>query len=386
MKHEIVDKPVPATSRRNPGEKPTHADRYRMDDHKLMFHLDRVQAWQNGERIAPLHIDMGISTGCNMACSYCYGVLQNREGYGTDFKGKFNMPREAIERTFSDAKEIGVRSIAIIGEGENTLNPHLYDVVDHGREIDLDLSLATNAIRIDHDRVETLLEGLAWLRVNISASNPGSFHLIHKSPHFERVLGNIDALVKAKHRLNSDCTIGMQMVVTKHNFDDILPLARIGRDLGVDYFVVKQCSDTYDGMLDAPREEYADITHVLLEAEAMTTDDYTVSIKWEKIGNGGWKDYDVCFGTQFIIAISGNGSVFPCGHWFAIEREKYLMGNVIETPFSEIVASDRYWEVQKLIQSVNVNRDCETNCRQHYANRFLSKAAVSDTPPHVNFV
>ena len=62
------------------------------------------------------------------------------------------------------------------------------------------------------------------------------------------------------------------------------------------------------------------------------------------------------------------------------------MGNVIETPFSEIVASDRYWEVQKLIQSVNVNRDCETNCRQHYANRFLSKAAVSDTPPHVNFV
>jgi radical SAM protein with 4Fe4S-binding SPASM domain len=359
-------------------------DRYRMDDHKLTWHLDRVAAWQRGERIAPLHIDMGITTGCNMACSYCYGVLQNREGYGTDFKGKFNMPREAIERTFSDAKKIGVRSIAIIGEGENTLNPDLYNVVDHGRRIDLDLSLATNGIRIDKERINTLLQGLTWLRVNISAATHESFEQIHKSPHFERVLGNIGAIVKEKQRLGSNCTIGMQMVVTKQNFDDIVPLARIGRDLGVDYFVVKQCSDTYDGVLDAPLKEYADITDVLREAEAMTDDKYTVSIKWEKIGNGGWKDYDVCFGTQFIIAISGNGSIFPCGHWFAIEREKYLMGNVIETPLAEIVASERYWEVQKLIQKVNVNRDCETNCRQHYINRFLSRTATE--PEHVNFV
>jgi len=376
MNHQAPTNSTPVTT------KPR--DKYRMDDHKLTWHLDRVAAWQRGERIAPLHIDMGITTGCNMACSYCYGVLQNREGYGTDFKGKFNMPREAIERTFSDAKKIGVRSIAIIGEGENTLNPDLYNVVDHGRRIDLDLSLATNGIRIDKERINTLLQGLTWLRVNISAATHESFERIHKSPHFERVLGNIGAIVKEKQRLGSSCTIGMQMVVTKQNFDDIVPLARIGRDLGVDYFVVKQCSDTYDGVLDAPLKEYADITDVLREAEAMTDDKYTVSIKWEKIGNGGWKDYDVCFGTQFIIAISGNGSIFPCGHWFAIEREKYLMGNVIETPLAEIVASERYWEVQNLIQKVNVNRDCETNCRQHYINRFLSRAATE--PEHVNFV
>ena len=50
-------------------------DKWNMDSHKLFWHLDRVEAWQRGERIAPLHIDMGISSGCNMACTFCYGVI-----------------------------------------------------------------------------------------------------------------------------------------------------------------------------------------------------------------------------------------------------------------------------------------------------------------------
>ena len=48
------------------------------------------------------------------------------------------------------------------------------------------------------------------------------------------------------------------------------------------------------------------------------------------------------------------------------------MGNIIEKFFKEIYKSDRYWEVQeKIRKEVNVNKHCESNCRQHYINRFL---------------
>lgn len=359
-------------------------DRFNMDGHKLFWHLDRVAAWQKGERIAPLHIDMGISTGCNMACSYCYGVIQGRAGYGTDNKGLFHMPREAIERTFREAKAAGVRSIALIGEGENTLNPHLYDVLDYARTIGLDLSLATNGIRIDLNRLGTLLTALTWLRVNISAATPESFLRIHRVPQFDRVLDNVRAMVDAKRTRGYPCTIGLQMVVTKDNADDIVPLARLGRELGVDYLVIKSCSDTYDGTLDAPREEYKALHDTFREAERCAGNGYVVSIKWSKINNSGWKDYDVCYGTQFLMAISGNGNVFPCGHWFDVRTKEFLMGNVIQQSFSEIISSERYWEVQNRVQSVNVNRDCESNCRQHYINRFLS--SIKNVPDHVNFI
>lgn len=364
----------------------TGGDRYNMDGHKLYWHLDRVHAWQQGERIAPLHIDMGIVTGCNMACTYCYGVIQGRSGYGTDKKGLFHMPRQAILDTFSGAKESGVRSIALIGEGENTLNPHLTDALEHGRSIGLDLSLATNGIRISPEPadLDALLGGLVWLRVNISASNPDSFQRIHKSGHFERVLGNVRALLARKREKGFATTIGLQMVLTADNGDDMVPLARIGADLGVDYLVIKPCSDTYDGTLGAPHQGYRDMADLMRQAEAQSTDGYRCIVKWAKMDNAGWKDYPVCFGTQFLIAISGNGNVFPCGHWFDHRSDEFLMGNVIETPFAEIVKSERYWEVQRRVQTVNVNHDCESNCRQHYINRFLDR--LGDRPDHINFI
>ena len=52
-------------------------ERFRFDGHKMLHHLDRVQAWQRGERFAPIHIDMGLTKFCNTACIYCYAVVQN---------------------------------------------------------------------------------------------------------------------------------------------------------------------------------------------------------------------------------------------------------------------------------------------------------------------
>ncbi len=360
-------------------------DEFRMDGHKLLWHLDRVAAWQKGERVAPLHIDMGITTGCNMACTYCYGVIQGRAGYGTeDPRGILALPKDVVLDTFRDAAEVGVRSIALIGEGENTLHPQFYEILEESGEIEIDLSLATNGVRIPDHGVETLLWRLSWLRVNISAASNQSFLKIHQIPQFERVVDNVRKLTETRERLGIECAIGLQMVVTYDNVDQIVPLAKLGRELGVDYFVVKSCSDTPEGDLDSPNADYREMEQIFREAESQSHGPYNVVIKWEKLGNAGWKDYPVCFGTQFILALSGDGSLFPCGHWFDVRRDEFIMGNVRETRFRDIVASERYWEVQKKIQTVDVNRDCESNCRQHYINQFLSP--LRTPPPHKNFI
>lgn len=351
-----------------------------LDGHKLLWHLDRLVHWQTGKRIAPLHLDLGISTGCNMSCIYCYGVIQGRKHASK----RFNMPKDAFLALLKDAKAVGVRSVALIGEGENTLNDALYDGLLYAKQIDLDMGLASNGILLTKRKVEAILPALVWLRYNISAATEEGYLKIHGVNTLERVTRNIKAAVDIKRNQNLPVTIGTQMVVVKENIKEIIPLAKLCRELGVDYLVIKPCSDTATGTLDAPHQEYAGLKEILTEAEMQSTPHYKAIVKWDKINNCGQKGFDTCYGTPFLLQISGDGTVFPCGHFFNIRRDEFAMGNVIRQSFEDIVNSDRYWQVQSKMQSINVHNECETNCRHYYINQFLW--GIQNPPQHINFI
>ena len=65
--------------------------------------------------------------------------------------------------------------------------------------------------------------------------------------------------------------------------------------------------------------------------------------------------------TAYEYAMSGDGSVFPCGHWFAIERDRFIMGNVNDTRLSDIFKSERYWEVQNEIHKLDMAKGSGIN-------------------------
>lgn len=360
-------------------------DRYLMDGSKMLWHLDRVQAWRRGERIAPIHIDAGLSKGCNIRCHYCYGVTQGnffRKGADRVF------PRDALLQYMKDAGEVGVRSIALIGEAEPLLNPAVYEAIVTGRKAGVDMAMGTNGILLDTGRDgEEALENLTWLRFNISAASDYSYRRIHASKEFGTALEKIRFCVATKRRKNLKATIGLQMVLTPKNVDQVVPLARLGRELEVDYLVVKQCSDTVEGDIGVidQLDRYHDFTETLKEAEALSSGDYQVIIKWGKIMNEGHRDYDLCLGAPFLLYSSGDGRLYSCGMWFNTREEEFRMGDMTQMTFKQILESDRYWEIaRKQASCVDVHKECYANCRTHMINDFLWK--LQHPPEHVNFV
>ncbi|MDD5465383.1 MAG: radical SAM protein [Candidatus Omnitrophica bacterium] len=362
-----------------------------LDGHKLNWHRDRVEAWLAGERIAPITIDCALTRRCSYKCVYCYGQLQAND--------EKKMTKEVILRFLDDAAQIGVKAISFVSDGESTCSPYLYDAILRGRSNGLDMALGTNGFLLKDERLEEILPALTYLRFNISAAEPKRYAEIMgcKESNFLKVINTIKKTVQIKNEKKLPVTLGLQMVLLPHFADQIIPLARLGKELGVDYTVIKHCSDDEEGKLGVNYSKYFDLVELLKQAESLSCGNYLVKAKWSKILSGGKRVYSRCYGPPFIMQFSGSGLVAPCGMLFNSKYKKYHIGNICEKPFKEIWKSDRYWEVINLLASENFDarKMCGSLCLQHKVNEFLWKLkkeepglpqARQEIPPHVNFI
>ena len=70
--------------------------------------------------------------------------------------------------------------------------------------------------------------------------------------------------------------------------DQVIPLALLGEDLGVDYTIIKYCTDDENGRLGVDYSWYrSELAQELLRtAESFTTPMYSVQTKWSEINVG----------------------------------------------------------------------------------------------------
>jgi len=362
-----------------------------LDGHKLAWHRERVDAWLAGERIAPITIDCALTRRCSYRCVYCYGSLQANQ--------ERRLTRDVIFRFLDDAAEIGVKAISFVSDGESTCSPFLYDAILRGRANGLDMALGTNGYLLRDDRLEEILPALTYLRFNISAADPRRYAEIHgcKEACYHKVLRTIERCVRIKAEHELAVTVGLQMVLLPALSDQVLPLAALGADLGVDYLVIKHCSDDELGSLGVDYSEYFGMVDLLSRAEALSAGPYVVSAKWSKILSGGRRTYSRCYGPPFIMQFSGSGLVAPCGMLFNDRyREKFHIGNLANQSFKEIWRGSRYREVLDRLASpaFDARSMCGSLCLQHKVNECLwalreqgrTLAASGPPPLHVNFI
>jgi len=362
-----------------------------LDGHKMLWHTDRIEAWLRGERIAPITIDCSLTRRCTYRCIYCYGQLQTND--------EKRMTKDVIFRFLDDATEIGVKAISFVSDGESTCSPHLYDAILRGKANGLDMALGTNGYLLKDEKLEEILPCLTYLRFNISAAEPLRYSQIMgcKEEHFYKVHNTIKEAVRIKKEKNLSVTLGLQMVLLPQFVGQIIPFAKLGKELGVDYSIIKHCSDDEKGSLGVNYSKYFELVNVLKEAEEYSDEGYLVKVKWSKILSEGKRKYSQCYGPPFITQFSGSGLVAPCGMLFNRKYKRYHIGNIVDKSFKEIWRSERYWEVMNFIALDNFDAKtmCGTLCLQHKVNEFLWDLKHGNTtlekpkgepPIHINFI
>jgi MoaA/NifB/PqqE/SkfB family radical SAM enzyme len=366
-----------------------------LDSHKLSWHYDRVAAWEAGERIAPVSVDMSLTRACSAMCSFCYAMMQESQA-------RSSIKENHALNLLDDFAEMGIRSVSLVSDGESTISKAYVPFIQHAAKLGIDIGNATNAWEWEPEKIEAVLPHITWLRFTVAAGRPESYaKIMYKGPEhtevFDRAMRHIRYAVDLKRKKNLPVTLGIQMVLMPDLKDEIIPFAKLGVDLGVDYAVIKHCSDDEQGTLGIDYSQYEALHPLLEQAEAMSTEQTKVIVKWSKIKDGDKPTYQRFYGPQFLLQISGSGLVAPSGMFFNARHSKLHIGNFTEERMKDIWKSDRYWRVMNYLASpyFNAQTMMGTLPIQHYVSVALDnhlkgieriQPGAGKKPLHVNFL
>lgn len=366
-----------------------------LDSHKLSWHYDRVAAWEAGERIAPVSVDMSLTRACSAMCSFCYAMMQESQA-------RSSIKESHALNLLDDFAEMGIRSVSLVSDGESTISKSYVPFIQHASKLGINVGNATNAWEWEPEKIEAVLPHMTWIRFTVAAGRPESYaKIMYKGPEhtqvFDRAMSHIRYAVELKRKKNLAVTLGIQMVLMPDLKDEILPFAKLGVDLGVDYAVIKHCSDDEQGTLGIDYSQYEALHPLLEQAEGMSNEKTKVIVKWSKIKDGDKPTYQRFYGPQFLLQISGSGLVAPSGMFFNARHSKLHIGNFTEERMKDIWKSDRYLRVMNYLASpyFNAQTMMGTLPIQHYVSVALDnhlkgvqriQPGTGEKPLHVNFL
>lgn len=366
-----------------------------LDSHKLSYHMDRVNAWEAGERIAPVTVDMALTRACGSMCKFCYAMMQEpQKRHGIKTHHALNL--------LDDFAEIGVRGVSLVSDGESTLSKAYVPFVQHAYKAGINVSNATNAWEWGPEKSEQVLPYMSWIRFTVAAGTPEKYaEIMYKSSEhtevFDKAINNIKYAVEFKAKHNLSVTLGIQMVLMPEFKDEIIPFAKLGVDLGVDYAVIKHCSDDEYHTLGVDYTKYEQMYGLLQQAEDLSNDKTKVIVKWDKINDKGKPSYNRFYGPPFLLQISGSGLVAPSGMFFNARYSKLHIGNFTTDRFINIWNSDHYWramnylaspafDAQTMMGTLPIQHYISTALDNHVKNIKRIEQSRGDEPLHVNFL
>ena len=351
----------------------------RIDGHKLMFHVDKVNKWLKGEKFFPVYVEVGPSGACNHRCIFC--ALEYL-GYEARY-----IKTDVFKKRVEEMARGGVKSMMYAGEGEPLLHKDIEALIGHTKGCGIDVAITTNGVLIEKRIGRETLKALSWIRVSLNAGTKETYAQVHgtQPDDFEKVMHNLAQIVAMKHRYQYSCTIGVQLLMIPENYREAEKLGRTLKEIGVDYFTIKpfskhplssHCIDKdFDYLEMLPLQE--GLSNLADEDFNVLFRDHTMmKLKQQQRG------YNCCLGLPFWAYVSSDGGVWACSAFLG--KEAFFYGNLYEETFSEIWEGSRRKKVLEMVEKQLDVSKCREVCRLDEINRYLWE--LKHPHPHVNFI
>ena len=186
-----------------------------LDSHKLSYHYEKVEAWENGEKIVPVCVDMALTRACGAMCSFCYAMVQEPQE-----RARIKV-KEALDLA-DDFAKIGVKAVSLISDGESTLSKCYVPFIQHLSNSGIDVGNATNGWEWGPEKIESVLPHLTWVRFTVGAGTPESHSEImfkeYEYNKYEIIYGfNLDSFCPNYNLISPSAKSIGELALTNYN-------------------------------------------------------------------------------------------------------------------------------------------------------------------------
>ncbi len=284
----------------------------------------------------PRHVDVEISTSCNLHCKMC-----KREEF--DFGNRF-MDFEQFKKIV-DKLPKGVELVSFGGYGEMMMHPKFFEMVKYVKDKGFEAEVTSNGTLLATDeRMLRLLDcGLDSFRVSIDhvripAEEPDVGHVFS-----ERVLNDLKRLSELRREKKSKMQLCINTVVHKGNVDEVLDIVRLADGLSfdlVDLIRLDTCMNRAERTLQFEREkELYDAVEKMNKKIAVITPASRFA-KWRRFYNKGKGFCPFRFQSAHIRV---NGAVSPCAFGFSMHD----FGSIHNSELKDIWQSEKFSRIRK---------------------------------------
>lgn len=345
---------------------------------KIFYHQDVLQHLLKGERCNPVYIRIKPTNKCNHNCSYCH--YKNSYLELDDFDPKDEIPKAKMLETVDSMRELGVKAVTFSGGGEPLLYPYIEETMERVLSSGIDLSIITNGSLLTGEKAKLLAKG-KWVRLSIESIDDEEYCSIRgiKKGSFEKLCDNISNFAHIK---NESCELGVNVVVNDRNCHEIMEMARLMKELGVNHVkfspMISNDTDSYH------KDFRNDVTKQLQEAQDtfgndrfkvidLYTGDFGNSVVFER-------NYKRCPMKEFICIIAANSKVYYC------QDKAYLnngeIGSIADRSFKDLWLSK---ETDDLFRHFDASKICKQHCVHDSRNDLINSFLDMDRN-HINFI
>lgn len=350
---------------------------------KPFAHLGRLAAWQQGQRAAPVTLEVDLTNRCSHGCQSCHfahthtrGPWASRARALTVDTG--DMADAAITRRWlGEAARAGVQAVVWTGGGEPTLHPDWAALMVEAHALGLQQGIYTVGTHLTAETADVVARCAAWAVVSLDAANADTY-VAEKGV---APLAWTRALEGIRHIRNASdagggCVVGVSFLLHARNWHRLDGMIAVGLAAGGHYVTLRPTVETDPAAPGVVTGDRAWIAGALpaLAAVSARPDVEVDATRFAVYQQWTHHPYATCHGVTLNATVTPDARLWLCPNRRGDAGA--LLGDLRTEAFGEIWARHP--------GAVPVEPACRAMCRLHPINATL--ADVYAPRPHEAFL